>query len=425
MKRRVVVTGMGVLAANATGVPAFESALREGKSGITFQPKMAELGMNCQVAGVPAIDTAALTALLLPAQLRAMSVQLQYAALVAVECWRSAGFSFDSRERPETDWSTGSVIGSGISSIETLCETVGPLTDGKQVRKLGSRMTEQCMSSAVTACVSGLLGLGGPAIASSSACASGTAALFEALWLVRSGRVPRVLAGGVDTSNRYSWAMFDAMRVLCRDFNDRPEQASRPLSASAGGFVPSGGAGMLMLEDFDTAIDRGANIYAELLGGASNSGGQRDDGSMTSSSSAGSIRCVRAALQDAGIASAELDYINGHLTATAADPKEIRNVAAALEVPLSETPMVNATKSLVGHALGASGAIETIATILQMNGGFLHPSLNCEDLHPELEGLVDSVPQRLKRYESRVALKTSFGFGDVNACLVVSAGNPS
>jgi 3-oxoacyl-(acyl-carrier-protein) synthase len=420
MKRRVVVTGLGVLAPNATGVAAFETALREGQSGIAPQPEMAELGLGCQVAGVPIVDGAALTRLLYPAQLRAMNLHLQYAALAAAECWRSAGFELN-RERPsETDWSTGAVIGSGMSGVETLCEAVGPLTDGKQVRRLGSRTVERSMSSAAAACVSGLLGLGGPVIATSAACASGTAAIFEAAWIIRSGRAARVIAGAAEPASRYTWAMFDAMRVLGRDFNDRPAAASRPLSASAGGFIPAAGAGMLMLEDRDVALRRGARIYGELLGGASNSGGQREDGTMTSSNSRGVVRCVRSALLDAGVTPAEVGAVNGHMTGTTADAKEVRNVAAAFELPLRELPWVNATKSLIGHALGAAGAIETIAAVLQLDGKFLHPSLNCDDLHPDLRDLEGRIPRRTIPFEGRVTLKTSLGFGDVNTCLVLS-----
>jgi 3-oxoacyl-(acyl-carrier-protein) synthase len=424
MKRRVVVTGLGVLAPNATGVAAFESALREGRSGITAQPEMAELGMGCQVAGVPTVDQAALASLLYPAQLRVMNLHLRYAALAAAECWRSAGFEL-TRERPsETDWSTGAVIGSGLGGVETLCETVGPLTDAKQVRRLGSRTVEQSMSSAAAASVSGLLGLGGPVIATSAACASGTAAVFEAAWLIRSGRVARVIAGAAEPASRYTWAMFDAMRVLGRDFNDRPAAASRPLSASAGGFIPAAGAGMLMLEDRDVALRRGARIYAELLGGASNSGGQREDGTMTSSNSRGVVRCVRSALLDAGVAPSEVGAVNGHLTGTTADAKEVRNIATAFELPLRQLPWVNATKSLIGHALGAAGAIETVAAVLQLDGGFLHPALNCDDLHPDLRGLEGRIPHQTIPFERRVTLKTSLGFGDVNTCLVLCAHDP-
>jgi 3-oxoacyl-(acyl-carrier-protein) synthase len=421
---RVVVTGMGVLAPNATGVPAFEAALREGKSGISYQPKMAELGMSCQVAGVPAVDDDALAALLFPAQLRAMNQHLKYAALAAAECWRSAGFALIREQPSATDWSTGAVIGSGVSGVETLCETVGPLTDGKQVRRLGSRTVEQSMSSAAAACVSGLLGLGGPVIATAAACASGTAAILEAVWLIRSRRAARVLAGAAEASSHYTWAMFDAMRVLGRDFNDRPTEASRPLSASAGGFIPSAGAGMLMLEEREAALQRGAHVYAEILGGASNSGGQREDGTMTSSNSHGVVRCVRAALVDAGVAPGEVDSISGHMTATAGDVKEVRNIAAAFETPLRKLPMLNATKSLIGHALGAAGAIETIAAILQLDGGFLHPSLNCDDLHPDLRELEERIPRRPIPHDGRMTLKTSLGFGDVNTCLVLSTPNP-
>jgi 3-oxoacyl-(acyl-carrier-protein) synthase len=233
-----------------------------------------------------------------------------------------------------------------------------------------------------------------------------------------------VIAGAAEAGSRYTWAMFDAMRVLGREFNDRPAAASRPLSASAGGFIPAAGAGMLMLEDRDVALRRGARIYAELLGGASNSGGQREDGTMTSSNSRGVVRCVRSALLDAGVAPGDVGAVNGHMTGTTADAKEVRNIATAFELPLRQLPWVNATKSLIGHALGAAGAIETVAAVLQLDGGFLHPSLNCDDLHPDLRDLEGRIPHQTIPFERRVTLKTSLGFGDVNTCLVLCAHDP-
>lgn len=182
--------------------------------------------------------------------------------------------------------------------------------------------------------------------------------------------------------------------------------------------MPSAGAALLLLESLESAQSRKARIYAEVLGGHSNSGGQRNGGSITASNAEGIERCVKHAVEVAEVQPAEIDYINGHLTGTGADPKEIRCISAALGRELANMPWVNATKSMIGHGLGASGSMESVATILQLVDGFLHPSLNCEDFHPEIADLRPRVPQTSLRVPCRVALKTSFGFGDVNACVL-------
>jgi 3-oxoacyl-(acyl-carrier-protein) synthase len=343
---------------------------------------------------------------------------MEYAALAAIECWRDSDFPYDSDLSGAPDWDTGIVVGTGLGAIDVLTEVVGPLVAQRQHRLMGSRMVERVMHSGPAASVAGILGLGGPTITVSSACSSGTTAIHRAAQTLRQGICKRTLAGGVDIPSVHTAAMFDSMRVVCRDFNAEPERASRPLSATAGGFILSGGAGLLMLETLTSARERGVRIYAELAGSYENSGGQRGDGTMTAASSEGAVRCIQGAMADAGISPEEIDYINGHLTGTTGDVKEIRNLSMALGLRLERLPWINATKSMTGHALGAAGAIESIATVLQMNRGFLHPSINCGDLHPEIAEIAPRVPMQSTACEIGAALKTSFGFGDVNACLV-------
>jgi len=228
-----------------------------------------------------------------------------------------------------------------------------------------------------------------------------------------------MLCGGSEGSSHYIWAGFDAMRVLCRAFNDAPERASRPMSASAAGFVPSAGAGVVLLESLDSALQRGARIYAEVVGVAVNCGGHRGGGSMTAPNPDGVRRCVRAALADGNLRPDQVDAINGHLTATGADPNEVRAWAAALERTPDNFPPIVSTKSMIGHALGAAGAIESIASILMLHHGFIHPSLNCEDVHPEILPYADAIPHTVREAPTlRVMVKAGFGFGDVNACAV-------
>jgi 3-oxoacyl-(acyl-carrier-protein) synthase len=168
------------------------------------------------------------------------------------------------------------------------------------------------------------------------------------------------------------------------------------MSASAGGFVPGAGAGALLLESLESALERGARIHAEVEGGAVNCGGQRRGGSMTAPNPEGVERCIRAALVDAGVDACQIDAIAGHLTATAADPREVQSWAAALECVPAALPAITATKSLIGHTLGAAGAIESVAAVLMLARGFLHGSLNCEDVHPEIAPFAASIPHETR-----------------------------
>ena len=202
--------------------------------------------------------------------------------------------------------------------------------------------------------------------------------------------------------------------------NGEPARASRPLSASAGGFVPGSGAGLLMLESLESAEARGARVYAEILGGAVNCGGQRGGGSMTAPSPEAVQDCIRLALRDAVLDPGRIDAISGHLTGTFADPLEVKNWSRALERPPAHFPLINATKSLIGQGLGAAGGLELVAVVLQLAQRFVHGSANCEDLHPELTAFAASIPQRTVEPESlEVFAKASFGFGDVNGCVIV------
>jgi 3-oxoacyl-(acyl-carrier-protein) synthase len=283
---------------------------------------------------------------------------------------------------------------------------------------MGSVVPERIMGSAACARLAGLLGVGGQTTSNSSACATGTEAIIEGYWAVREGRAARVVAGGCEGDSRYIWAAFDAMRVLSRNFNHAPERASRPLSVTAGGFVPASGSGALMLESLESALARGARIYAEVAGAAVNCGGQRNGGSMTAANPEGVRRAIRAAVDDAQISPRDIDLISGHLTATMADVREVQNWRCALELDGSAFPLLNAPKSLFGHAIGAAGAIECVAAILQLYRGFVHPSRNCEDIHPDLAWCEDHIPRACQERDLRVVAKASFGFGDVSACIL-------
>ncbi len=421
MSRRVVVTGMGVVAPNGIGLDAYGSALREGRSGLASVPIMEELNFGCTVAGVP--DQTEVDALCERTfeedELLAMNSSHRFGCLAAVEAWEDAGFERPAREDEQVHWEAGAVIGTGIGGLDTTGEKLIPLTDAGRVRRLGSTLVEQIMGSGVSARVSGLLALGNQVTSNSSACSTGSEAIIDGYHRIQSGRAERMICGGTEAATHYIWAGFDSMRVLCRKFNDQPEAASRPMSASACGFVPGSGAALLHLESLESAEERGARIYAEILGGALNCGGHRSGGSMTAPNPESVRRCIRDAVADAGIEPDEIDLINGHLTATGADAGEVDNWARALDRTPEDFPAIHSTKSMIGHGLGAAGALESVACVLMLRDGFLHPSLNCEDVHPEIEAYGESIPHQTREMPGlRTIIKSGFGFGDVNACVI-------
>lgn len=418
MSDRVVITGMGVVAANGHGLEAFGDSLRKGRSGIRFQPKLKELGFGCQVAGVPEGIDAIQGDYFAPDALMAMNSSMIYAGIAAIDCWRDAGLTLSPPGDNSVDWDTGAVIGTGVGGVDTLGELVIPRINEGKVRRMGSTTVEQTMASAVSASVGGILGLGGQVYTNSSACTTGTEAIANAFYMIREGRSKRVLAGGSEGASHYIWGGFDAMRVLNRNSNDAPEKASRPMSATAGGFVPSSGAGIVMVESLESAQARGARIYGEIIGAAVNCGGQRGGGSMTAPNPEGVVRCIRQAILQAGIRPDDIDAISGHLTATMADKLEIANWQQALERKGDRFPLIHSTKSLIGHGLGAAGGIEVVASLLQLSQGFLHGSANCEDLHPDLQSIAGSVVHETRPSSARILAKASFGFGDVNGCLI-------
>ena len=419
MKRRVVITGMGVVAPNGHGLAAFEQALREGASGIRHIPELAELNFACQVGGVPQNFEAVRTSYFDREKLLSLNDNIGYASVAAVDAWRDAGFAVPEAEDDSVDWDTGVIAGSGIGGMDTIARTVVPMVNAGNVRRMGSRIVEQVMNSGTSARIAGLLALGNQVTSNSSACSTGNEALIEAMLRIRSGLAVRMVAGGSEGASPYIWAGFDAMRVICRKFNDAPEQASRPMSAGAAGFVPGAGGALLVLEELESARSRGARIYAEVLGGMVNCGGHRMGGTITAPNPEGVRRCVQGALADAGTEPGEIDAINGHLTATYADPLEVKNWSAALGRGPENFPWINSTKSMIGHCLGAAGAIECVAAVLQLYRGFVHPSLNCADLHPDIEPFGASIPQKAVSFPGlRTLAKAGFGFGDVNSCLI-------
>ncbi len=408
---------MGIFSPNAHGLVEYEKALRNGISGLRRIKALEEAGFSCLVGGIPQEWQKKGEEYFSADRLMAMNELLIYAGITAIDAWKDAGLPVVPPGESTVFWDTGVIIGIGQSDTETIRDAAKKLDAGK-VKRMGSTLVEQIMTSAPTARVSELLALGGQATTVSSACTTGTDAIIDAARLIQFGHADRMIAGGADTSSPLNWGGFDAMKVLNKNYNDDPAKASRPMSASAAGFIPGSGAGMLVLEEMETAVRRGARIYAEYVGGSLNGGGHRMGGSMTFPNPEGVVKAIHQAMAEAEINADQIDVINGHLTGTIADPMEIKNWTRALGCKPEEFPLINSTKSLIGHCLGAAGGVEAVASILQLYHGFVHGSLNCEDLHPEIEPYHKSVVQKTIDKEIKILAKSSFGFGDVNGITI-------
>jgi len=416
--RRVVITGMGVAAPNGITLVDFNNAIKNGVSGIRYIEELKTLNFSCQIAGKPIFNKDYLSNYFNKIQLRGLDASgIEYGVIAGADAWKDAGLVVNETDEPL--WDSGIIFGTGILGVDKFRDAIYKVDQGK-VRRLGSTAVSQTMASGISAFLGGILGCGNVVTTNSSACSTGTEAILMAYDRIVNGQAERILAGSTSDSGPYVWGGFDAMRILPHKYNDNPSEASRPMSASASGFVPGSGAGALVVESLDSAQKRGAKIYAEILGGHVNSGGQRNEGSMTAPNSAAVKQCIKKAVQRARISAKEIDTINGHLTATTKDPVEIQNWSEALGRVGNDFPYINSLKGMVGHCLAASGSIESVATILQLQEDFVFGNINCEDLHPKIQQLVspDKIPTKTISHAPRIIAKASFGFGDVNACVI-------
>lgn len=419
MRKRVVITGMGVVAPNAIGVPAFYEALRAGESGLRHDPQLEQLKFGCQVAGEPQLDEATIAKYFTPLQLRSMKASgLVYGVIAGKEAFAMAGFEPAPPDRAHTR--IGCIFGTGQSGSEKFREAIHLIDDGR-VRRLGSTSVIQTMASGISAWLAGELGLGDWVTSNSSACCTGTEAVLMGYNHIASGAADVMLVGSTSDSGPYIWGGFDAMRVLPTAYNDNPTAASRPMDEHSKGFVPGSGSGALVLESLENAQARGAKILAEVKGGAMNCGGQRGDGSMTAPHGAAVQACIRQALENAQVTAQEITAINGHLTATVKDAYEVENWTHALQLEKSELPYLNSFKGAIGHCLAAAGSVELVGSILQLQHNEVFPNVNLQNPQQAITDLwpVEKLPTQLVDCEQQVVVKASFGFGDVNAVVVV------
>lgn len=419
MERRVVITGLGIVAPNGVGLDAFTNAIKKGISGIKHDAELERLKFSCQVSGTPEISEELKREYFTELELRNFnSTGILYGVIAGMDAWKDADLPILQNENP--DWDSGTIFGTGTSGIEKFRESIYKI-DNLETRKLGSTAVAQTMNSGVSAYLGGKLGLGNQVTTNSSACTTGTESILMAYERIKLGQAKRMIAGSTSDSGPYIWGGFDAMKVCTFKHNETPEKASRPMSATASGFVPGSGAGALVLEDLESALARGVRIYAEVLGGNVNSGGQRGLGTMTAPNPIAVQKCITDAMANAGITSEEIDAINGHLTATSKDGLEIQNWSEALNRKGNDFPYINSLKSMVGHCLSASGSVESVASVLQVYEGFVFPNINCEDLNEEITDCIDAskIPQQLIQKDITILAKASFGFGDINGCVIL------
>ena len=397
--RRVVITGLGITSCLGNDADTVSAALREGRSGIRHIPQYAELGFRSQVGGAPEID---LDAQIDRKQKRFMGDAAAFAHIALRDAIADAGLDEALVSQPRT----GLIAGSGGGSAEWQIEAADLLRT-RGIRKVGPYMVPRTMCSTVSATLATAFKIKGVSYSISAACATSAHCIGAAADTIRAGRQDIMFAGGGEELHWALTMMFDAMGALSSKRNDDPTHASRPYDADRDGFVIAGGGGMLVLEDYDHAVKRGARIHAELLG----YGVTSDGADMVAPSGEGAVRCMRMALE--GV-SGPLDYLNTHGTSTPlGDIIELEAIRTALGDTL---PPISSTKALSGHSLGAASVHEAIYCLLMMRDGFIAGSANIETLDEGATGF--PIVQASRDATLDTVMSNSFGFGGTNASLV-------
>jgi len=406
--RRVAITGIGIVSSIGNNVEEVTASLRNGTSGIVAAPEYTELGFRSQVHGTVKLDV---TEHIDRKQLRFMGEGAAYAVLAMEQAIADAGLD----DHLVSHVKTGLVAGSGGPSTANLLAAFD-ITREKGPKRIGPYMVPRCMSSTVSACIATFFKIKGINYSISSACSTSAHCITAGADAIRSGNQNIVFAGGGEELHWTLSVLFDAMGAMSSKYNDTPETASRPYDTDRDGFVIAGGGGMVVLEDMDHAIARGAKIYAELVGYGANSDG--DD--MVAPSGEGAVRCMELALAgfDGNALTDKVDYINAHGTSTpVGDVKELDAVRSVFG-PRGYLPIVTSTKSLTGHSLGATGVQEAIYTLIMMQNNFIAASANISNPDPAI-GDIPIPQQRVDNVSIGLALSNSFGFGGTNATLAL------
>jgi 3-oxoacyl-[acyl-carrier-protein] synthase-1 len=402
--RRAVITGLGIVSSIGINQEQVTASLKAGKSGITFSEEFAEMGMRSQVWGNVDID---FNEHIDRKVMRFMGDAAAYAYVAMKQAIEDSGLT----EEQVSNIRTGIVAGSGGGSSKNQVSSADVIRE-KGVKRVGPYMVPRCMASTVSACLATPFKIRGVNYSIASACATSAHCIGNALELIQLGKQDVVFAGGGEELHWSLSSQFDAMGALSSKYNDNPAVASRTYDAARDGFVSSGGGGMVVVEELEHALARGAKIYGEVVG----YGATSDGFDMVAPSGEGAIRCMKMAMQNID---APIDYLNTHGTSTPVG--DVKELAAIQEVFGQAGVPISATKSLTGHALGAAGVNEAIYSLLMMENNFIAPSINIDTLDDAAQGL-DIVTQAREATLNTI-MSNSFGFGGTNATLVMQRYN--
>ena len=407
--KRVVITGLGIVSSIGNNCDEVRASLQNSKSGIKFQTKYQEKGLRSQVAGSVNINAEELIDRKL---FRFMAKGHAYAWIALQEAISDSSLSEDMVSNPRT----GIIVGTGGTSTESMLAGTNILQE-KGIRRVGPYMVTKTMSSGVVAALATGAKIKGINYGISSACSTSAHCIGNAYEQIQLGKQDIIFAGGAEEEHWTMSYLFDAMGAMSSKYNDCPEKASRAFDAERDGFVIAGGGGILVVEDYDHAVKRGAKIYAEIVG----YGATSDGFDMVAPSGEGAERCMKVALKENNIDS--VDYINAHGTSTpVGDTKEreaIKRVFGGKD--FGDIPYIGSTKSLHGHALGAAGVNEAICSLIMLDNNFLAPSVNIDQLDPAAKGV--KISQEKIEKKLTTVMSNSFGFGGTNATLIFSKKN--
>ncbi|HBB2207975.1 TPA: beta-ketoacyl-ACP synthase I [Escherichia coli] len=400
--KRAVITGLGIVSSIGNNQQEVLASLREGRSGITFSQELKDSGMRSHVWGNVKLDT---TGLIDRKVVRFMSDASIYAFLSMEQAIADAGLS---PEAYQNNPRVGLIAGSGGGSPRFQVFGADAMRGPRGLKAVGPYVVTKAMASGVSACLATPFKIHGVNYSISSACATSAHCIGNAVEQIQLGKQDVVFAGG---GEELCWEMaceFDAMGALSTKYNDTPEKASRTYDAHRDGFVIAGGGGMVVVEELEHALARGAHIYAEIVG----YGATSDGADMVAPSGEGAVRCMKMAMHGVDT---PIDYLNSHGTSTPVG--DVKELAAIREVFGDKSPAISATKAMTGHSLGAAGVQEAIYSLLMLEHGFIAPSINIEELDEQAAGL-NIVTETTDR-ELTTVMSNSFGFGGTNATLVM------
>ncbi|MCL6414518.1 beta-ketoacyl-ACP synthase I [Aestuariirhabdus sp. Z084] len=403
--RRVVVTGMGITSCLGNDKASVLDSLKQGKSGISLNETYQEMGFRSHISGSVDLD---LAEHIDRKRLRFMGQAAGYAYLAMEQAIADAGLS----ESEVSNVRTGLIAGSGGASSENIVEAADIIRE-KGIKRVGPYRVPRTMGSTVSACLATPFQIKGINYSITSACATSAHCIGNGVEQIQLGKQDIVFAGGGEEEHWSQTGLFDAMGALSTKYNDTPEKASRAYDADRDGFVIAGGGGMVVLEELEHALARGATIYAEVVGYGATSDGY----DMVAPSGEGAERCMKIAT---ATVDTPIDYINVHGTSTpVGDLAELKAIRAAFG---DKIPPLSSTKSLTGHSLGAAGVQEAIYSMLMLENDFICASANVETLDPEAEGMPIALQNKDKAGLTTV-MSNSFGFGGTNASLVLRRYN--